>query len=198
MRVTNVKAVYPRSKSVATPGAWQSHFWQIVVRVETDTGVTGLGYGGGGPPAVEVVNRHVRELLVGRRLDGVADIWAIWDDLYAASVPYGRKGIAIMALSGVDLALWDLVGRAEGKPVYELLGGLRRGPVRAYATGLDTEWYRELGFTAHKLPHRWTGAEEDYDAAVASVESARDIFGPDAPLMIDSLVKTRFEEVPAI
>ena len=112
MRITDVKAVYP-NWTPRPGGAWQSYFWQIVVRVETDTGAWGLGYGGGGPPACQVVNSHLRELLVGRAVESAGDIRDLWDLMYAKSLPYGRKGIPVMALSGVDLALWDLLGRAR-------------------------------------------------------------------------------------
>ena len=184
MKITGVKAVYPNYQHVVP--SWRTHFWQIVVRVETDTGVTGFGYGGGGAAAVEVVNRHFNELLVGRTVDSVDDITSAWDLLYDASLPYGRKGIAVMALSGVDLALWDLLGKAEGKPVHQLIGPRTKGLVPSYATGPDTEWYRELGFTAHKFPHRWTGKDSDYDTAVAAAAKARSVFGPDARIMIDT------------
>lgn len=184
MNIKSVSAVYPKYQHVVP--SWRTHFWQIVVRVETDVGVVGMGYGGGGMAAVEVVNRHFNELLAGRQLDAADDIQKIWDDLYLASLPYGRKGIAIMALSGLDLALWDTLGKAEGKPVYELLGGVRKPRVRSYATGTDPEWYAELGFTAHKFPHRWTGAESDYGSAIASAELARSALGPDALVMIDT------------
>jgi len=96
MKITGIKAVYPNYKHVVP--SWRTHFWQIVVRVETDIGVTGLGYGGGGAAAVEVVNRHFNELLVGQSIDTVDDITSAWDRLYDASLPYGRKGIAVMAL----------------------------------------------------------------------------------------------------
>src|SRR5687768_2905073 len=115
MKISDIKAVYPNYKRVVP--SWRTHFWQIVVRVETDIGVRGLGYGGGGVAGVEIVNRHFRELLLGREVSSIQDIAAIWDDLYAASLPYGRKGLAIMALSGVDLALYDLLGQAEDQPV---------------------------------------------------------------------------------
>ena len=184
MKITDVKALYPNYKHVVP--SWRTHFWQIVVRVETDTGVTGLGYGGGGVASVEVVNRHFRELLLGRQVNGIDDIREAWDALYAESLPYGRKGIGIMALSGVDLALWDVLGRAERVPVYDLLGGKKKERVQSYATGDDPEWYRELGFTAHKFPHRWTGNDADYDRAVASAARARELFGPEAMLMIDT------------
>ena len=152
MKITDVKAVYPNYRHVVP--SWRTHLWQIVVRIDTDIGVTGYGYGGGGVAAVEVVNAHFRELLLGRTVDSVEDIAAAWDFLYAASLPYGRKGIAIMGLSGVDLALWDLLGHAENKPVYDLLGGGKKQQVPVYATGGDSEWYRETGFKHHKFPHR--------------------------------------------
>ena len=186
MKITDVRAAYPKWRFSGVPGRWQSHFWQIVVRVESDAGVVGLGFGGGGVPAAEVVNRHFRELLVGRLVNDVDDIRAVWDALYRASIPYGRKGLAVMALSGVDLALWDLLGRAEGVPVNQLIGRRTKGRVRAYATGQDPAWYRDLGLSAHKFPHRWTGDESDYDGAAEAAAQARDLMGPDALLMIDS------------
>ena len=185
MKITDLEGVYPKWRHL-TPGKWQSHFWQIVVRVETDTGDVGLGYGGGGEPAVRIVNSHLKELLVGEAIDGVEDVGRIWDMLYSASLPYGRKGIPVMALSGVDLALWDLLGKRSDAPVYELLGGLRKAKVRAYATGLESERYRDLGFAAHKFPSRWYGNESGYDATVERAATARELFGPDALLMIDT------------
>ena len=183
MKITSVSAVYPRYENVVK--SWRTNLWQIVVRVETDNGVTGFGYGGGGKAAVEVVNGHFAELLAGRTLDSPEEIPGIWDSLYEASIPYGRKGVAIMALSGVDLALWDALGKAETRPIAELLGGVTKQSVRAYATGTDTDWYAELGFTAHKMPHRWTGDHADLDSAVASARHAREAFGASAEIMFD-------------
>lgn len=184
MKITDVKAVYPKYRHVVP--SWRTQFWQIVVRVETDGGVAGLGYGGGGVAGVEIVNGHYRELLVGQNVHGIDDVTAIWDMLYDASMPYGRKGLAIMALSGVDLALYDLLGKAEAKPVYEVLGGARQERSRAYATGQDSELYADLGYTAHKFAHRWTGKESDYEVADAAATKARELFGPDAMLAIDT------------
>ncbi|MCH7621490.1 MAG: hypothetical protein IH870_06295 [Chloroflexi bacterium] len=184
MKITGVKAVFPKYRHV--PPSWRTHFWQIVVRVETDLGVVGLGYGGGGVAGVEVVDRHFGPLLLGREVNEVRDISSIWDDLYSASLPYGRKGLAIMALSGIDLALYDLLGKAEGKPVYELLGGAKKPKVFAYATGQDSELYLRLGYQAHKFPHRWTGNQADYDSAAEAARRARELFGQKATLMIDT------------
>ncbi len=85
MNIKSVSAVYPKYQHVVP--SWRTHFWQIVVRVETDANVVGLGYGGGGVAATEVVNRHFNELINGRRLDSIDDIRDIWDDLYLASLP---------------------------------------------------------------------------------------------------------------
>ena len=183
MKITEVKAVYPRYRHVVP--SWRTHFWQIVVQVATDTGVVGFGYGGGGVAGVEIVNRHFRELLLGREVNGTQDISDAWDYLYEQSLPYGRKGLAIMALSGIDLALYDLLGKSQGKPVYEVLGGPQKSRVFSYATGPDSELYRDLGFLAHKFPHRWSGNPEDYETAVTAAAKARELYGPDARLMVD-------------
>ena len=184
MRITDVKAVYPDYRHVAP--SWRTHLWQIVVRVESDTGEVGFGYGGGGKAAVEVVNGHMRDLLIGRKLDDRDDIFSAWDALYYESIPYGRKGVGVMALSGTDLALWDLLARSEGVPVHSLIGARTKGTIRAYATGGDPEWYREMGFTAHKFPHRGTGDTSDFETAEQAASRAREIMGPDARLMIDT------------
>ncbi|MDP7578400.1 MAG: enolase C-terminal domain-like protein [SAR202 cluster bacterium] len=192
MKITNVKAIYPRWQNLpprpgetAKTGVWQSHFWQIVVRVDSDTGATGFGYGGGGIPGTIIVNEHLRELLIGRHVESIDDIREIWDMLYFKSIPYGRKGIPVMALSGIDLALWDLLGKQNNKPVYDLLGGIQKPNVRAYASTRDFERDCEAGFTAMKFSHRWTGQESDYDATIELANRARDIFGANALIMTD-------------
>lgn len=179
MKITEAEAVYPRYRQVAP--SWRTHFWQIAVRLRSDTGHEGWGYGGGGVAAVEVVNRHMRELLLGKSVKSADDIAALWDLLYRQSLPYGRSGVAVMGLSGIDLALWDLLGKAEGKSVCDLLGGVKRPKVRAYATGMDLAWYRDLGFDAQKAPV----AQADEAQMVDWAEKARGLFGPDALLMAD-------------
>lgn len=185
MKITAVKAIYPNYRVL--PAAWRQHFWQIAVRIDTDAGVSGWGYGGGGVAAVDVVNLHLRELLVGRTLGSVEDIADLWDVQYEASLPYGRSGIAIMAISGVDLALWDVLGRAEGKRVCDLLGGQRRETIRAYATGPDVAWYRDLGFAAHKSSQtRRESAEADTARILEWAVDARQTLGEEALLMVDA------------
>lgn len=183
MKITEVKAVYPKYRHLAP--SWRTHFWQIVVRVDTDAGVVGYGYGGGGVAGVAVINGHLRDLLIGREIESVADIQAAYDFLYKESLPYGRKGLGVMALSGVDLALYDLLGKARGLPVCALLSDAPKRNIRAYATGENAALYHSLGYTANKFGHRWTGKAEDYDAAERSAERARAVFGEDALIMVD-------------
>ncbi|MEE3235083.1 MAG: mandelate racemase/muconate lactonizing enzyme family protein [Candidatus Latescibacterota bacterium] len=185
MRLVDVKAVYPNYNHATK--TWRTHFWQIVVRVETDCGVIGWGYGGGGVAAVEVINKHFREIIIGKSVDSVEDISALWELLYIASVPYGRGGLALMALSGLDLAVWDALARAESKSTCELLGGVARNRVKGYATSQDPMRSRDDGFTAYKFTHL-AGKKENtnLDQLIANVRSARDVFGNDALLMVDA------------
>ncbi len=180
MRIESIKAVYPKYQNVAS--SWRTHLWQIVVEVRTDVGVVGYGYGGGGLASLPIVNGHFSELLVGESLNSPEDVMRIWDRLYYESLPYGRKGIAMMALSGVDLALWDALGKAERRPVADLIGGVKKECINVYATGPDSEWYAELGVSGQKLTHRWAGTTDD---AVESAEKAREVMGDEAKVMFD-------------
>src|SRR5215210_6546935 len=118
-RITDVYAVHPPGG----PGDWRTSLGQILVAVETDDGVRGIGVGGGGPAGIHVIDAVLRRLLIGQPLDSVTDVAALWDSMYAATIAYGRKGLVIMAISGTDLALWDALGRTQGKAVADLLGG---------------------------------------------------------------------------
>lgn len=180
MRIEAVKAVYPNYQNVAS--SWRTHLWQIVVEVRTDVGIVGYGYGGGGLASLPIINGHFNELMVGDSLNSPEDVMRIWDRLYYESLPYGRKGIAMMALSGVDLALWDALGKAERCTVADLIGGSKKERMEVYATGPDSAWYAELGVAGQKLTHRWNGTTDD---AVESAEKARDVMGYEAKIMFD-------------
>ncbi len=192
LKITEVSAVYPKWQRLPQ-GVWQSHFWQIVVRVEADNGVVGYGYGGGGEPACLVVNQHFSALVVGSEIETVNDIRTLWDRVYALSLPYGRKGLPVMALSGLDLALWDLLGKAQGRPVYDLLGGIQKPKVRGYATGGKLQQYRDMGYTAAKFPPGKTASEADIQQTVENARQARTLFGDDALIMTDCYMSWDFE-----
>ncbi len=184
MHISAIRAEYPRFQG--PDGTWRTHLWQIVVRIETDLGIVGYGYGGGGEASLPIINGHFRELISGEQLNEPNDITRIWDRLYFESIPYGRKGIAMMALSGVELALWDALGEANRAPVAELIGGVKKDAIDVYATGPDSNWYAELGVSGQKLSHRFNGDEASFDQAAEKAETARNIMGNDAKIMFDA------------
>lgn len=116
MRITDVRVCQPVAEN--SPPDWRTSLGQILVAVETDDGFVGYGVGGGGPAGMHVIRAVLRGLLIGRPVEPVEERW---EEMYRTTLPFGRRGLAIMALSGVDLALWDLRGKREGKPVAELL-----------------------------------------------------------------------------
>lgn len=156
----------------------------IVVEIETESGATGIATGFGGAPAAWLVRHHFSRFLVG---EDARSINKIWDQMFRASMPYGRKGMPIATISVVDLALWDLVGKVRSEPVYNLIGGLCHDEVRFYCTGPRPEAVKELGFWGSKvpLPHSHFDGEEGLLANVKFLEAHRAVVGPDYPLMVD-------------
>ncbi|HEY3073318.1 MAG TPA: hypothetical protein VGJ46_10940, partial [Candidatus Limnocylindrales bacterium] len=112
-----------------------------LVFVTTDAGLTGVGSAYSHPGVLRlIIEGHLAPFLVGR---DPTQIDELWDTMYSLTRWYGRKGAAISALGAVDIALWDLGGKLEGAPVYELLGGPKQAAVKAYASGLL--WQDDLG-----------------------------------------------------
>jgi L-rhamnonate dehydratase len=160
----------------------------ILVEIKTTGGLTGYGLGGGGSAAVHVIETHLKDLLL--KADP-ANIELLWDQMYNSSLFYGRKGIAIQAISGIDLALWDLAGKTANLPVYKLLGGKTKDRVPVYLTSKKVELGLDKGIRAYKLPIDSSPHEgkEGMRKAVAEIEAARKAIGPDADLMIDVLCR---------
>jgi L-alanine-DL-glutamate epimerase-like enolase superfamily enzyme len=137
MKVTDVRAVALAIplRAVDPPSPWSSGVGkQILVRVGTDEGLVGWGecFAYGAPLAVaSVVDEALGPLLVGEDPTPVEDLAR---KLQRALMIWGRRGLAMFAVSGVELALWDLLGKARGVPVGELLGGLRQQSLPAYAS----------------------------------------------------------------
>ena len=174
-----------------------------IIEVETDEGITGIGEADSSPAVVRAVvnapishdkSKGLKHTVVGRN---PFDVETIWNDMYEASYFYGRKGAALNAMSGIDIALWDIMGKSTGRPLYELLGGKHRDEVRAYASTLfpadpsNTDRMRrearralEEGFTAIKFG--WGGFGQDRRSDVELVGAARDELGRDIDIMIDA------------
>jgi L-rhamnonate dehydratase len=141
------------------------------------------------PP--QVAFSGLRHVVVGR---DPWDVDALWDDMYRASIYYGRRGVAIHVMSGIVNACFDIAGKATGQPLSTLLGGRRRERVRAYASTLfrnepaqmaaAVRGYLAEGFTAIKFG--WGVFRDDLGRDVELVAAAREAAGPDVELMVDA------------
>lgn len=156
----------------------------LVVEIETEGGVTGVATGSGGVPAGWLIRHHFSRFLIG---EDARNINRIWDQLYRSSLPYGRKGLPVMAISAIDLALWDLVGKLRQEPVYNLIGGLSRDEITLYCTSPEAGAVKEMGFWGAKvpLPHGPFDGEEGLRANLDFLAAHRAAVGPDYPLMVD-------------
>jgi L-rhamnonate dehydratase len=181
--VKTIRAFY------APPATWhspyQQYFGQFCVEITTTCGKLGLGVGGGGLASIEIVNRALAPLLQGTKAEPSE---GIWDQMHDTCSPYGQKGIAIMAISAVDLALWDLKGKIEGLPVCDLISsGSSERRIKVYITTNDIERNLELGFDAFKItPIAGPGdGEIGKSRNVEYVRKVRDKLGPERKLMLD-------------
>ena len=154
----------------------------FTVEITTDKGVK--GYGHGGPGGGFVVENHFVKLLMG---EDPFNVERIWDILWRSSMSYGRAGIAINAISGVDLAVWDCIGNALGLPVYKLLGGETKSRIPVYCTGNDVAQHLQAGFKRVKLaiPYGPADGKEGMRKNVELVERTRQQVGRDGDIMLD-------------
>jgi L-alanine-DL-glutamate epimerase-like enolase superfamily enzyme len=198
MKITDVRAIYLRSPQVRDRA--DSGQDALIVIVDTDAGIQGLGEVDSAPLAVKgmiegpyshAVTSGLRHLVLG---EDPFETEKIWHKMYSQNIYSGRRGIAIHAMGGIDMALWDIKGKALGLPVWKLLGGGFHSKIRAYASTLfgDTpEETRERGkrfvakgFSAVKFGWGRLGESEKLDLAL--VRSAREGVGADTDLMIDA------------
>lgn len=187
MIITDVRACQPIADN--SPRDWRTSIGQILIAIDTDAGLTGYGVGGGGLAGVHVANTVLRDVLLGRDAEPIE---TLWQAMYQATLPFGQKGIAIMAISGADLALWDLRGKAAGAPVAELLGGRTARPIPTYLTvwGRDElAAARDAGCRAFKLHVEHGGSGDAVDEVASAVDQARELIGPDCRLMIDAWMR---------
>jgi L-rhamnonate dehydratase len=156
----------------------------LVVEIEADSGVVGFAVTTGGEPAAWIVERHLARFLLGA---DPADVEQIWDQMYLSTLFYGRKGLVLNAISCVDLALWDLLGKLRQEPVYHLLGGPVRDELIFYATGARPDLARGLGFIGGKLPLHHCPAEGEVGLSrnLAELAEMRSRVGDDFWLMLD-------------
>ena len=205
MKIADVR-VHVLEAPLTEPFHWSFNGTRVrtacLVEIVADDGTSGWGECFGPAPLNAAIVIAYADRLIGT--DPLATE-AIWQELYGAYRDQGQKGLAISALSGVDIALWDLKGKHFGVPVHRLLGGPLRKSVRAYATGTyrvdqgnpleyivdEVARYVEQGFHAVKLKIGF-----DVDADVALIRAVRRKIGPKPRLMLDA--NHGFDAVEAI
>lgn len=156
----------------------------LVVEVEADDGTVGFAVTTGGEPAAWIVEHHLARFLEG---GPVVEIERIWDQMFLASIYYGRRGLVLNAISAVDLALWDLLGKLRDEPVHALLGGAVRSELHFYATGARPDVAYNLGFIGGKLPlqHGPTEGNDGLKQDVARLAAMRELVDDSFWLMFD-------------
>jgi L-rhamnonate dehydratase len=156
----------------------------LVVEIEASDGTVGFAVTTGGELGAFIIERHLARFIEGAC---VTDIEKIWDQMYNSTLFYGRKGIVLNTISGVDLALWDLLGKIRGEPVYQLLGGPVRDELQFYATGSRPDLAKEMGFIGGKmaLHHGPAEGHEGLQKNLAELATMRARVGDDFWLMLD-------------
>jgi len=214
MKITTVRATWlrapiPAEHAHVSDFGRNDTFNMCLVEIETDTGLLGLGeakaaVGNLGTYAamVTLIREEMGPAIVGR---DPRDITGIWELLYNGSraryaaregrtfPTIGRRGLALSAISGIDIACWDLLGRSVGQPVWRLLGGQYRDRIPAYASGgwapvgaigKQMTQYVERGHRAVKL--RVGLQDKSVDDSAARVREVRETLGPDVGIMVDA------------
>jgi D-galactarolactone cycloisomerase len=190
MRITQVRAHVLRSKleqPFSFSQGWVSSRGATLVEVQTDDGITGWGEAlcqGLQPPeiAAAAIDNALKHLVVG---EDPLQPEVLWHRMYHYTRDYGQKGAVVGAISGIDIALWDICGKARQEPVAKLLGGMFRTRVEAYATGFyrikgkgeaqrlaqEAEGHVAKGFRALKIKLGF-GIDDDLDVMRAIQKTA--------------------------
>ncbi len=201
MKITGIKTYALRATLGEQRFGWSQRVTgsrqTAICVISTDAGVEGVGeafyFGGPSTIVTQLLNEAFTPLLIGK---DPMDTSVIWDELYNWTRDQGQKGLTISALSAVDIALWDIKGKALGLPVYKLLGGGYRNRARVYATGLyepqdvpsvekalvqEALGYKAAGFGGMKL-------KIGYDMAtdLGYLRGIREAIGNDLLLMVDA------------
>ncbi|HEY3151678.1 MAG TPA: mandelate racemase/muconate lactonizing enzyme family protein [Candidatus Binatia bacterium] len=191
VRTIRLRAEIPSEGQVFSRSGIRNSRSATLVQVETDKAITGLGSCSGNGELIEFIVANVlKPLLIGM---DPTEIDAIWDKAYVRGghKEFGTRGIGVVALSGVDIALWDILGKVRGVPLYQLLGGKCRDKVPVYATALYPEeqsrvakrarGFAEQGFHGVKIK---VGFDLDQDTRI--VRAVREELGKDFVIMTDA------------
>ena len=175
-------------------GSFRFHEW-LICEVETDEGTIGIGNAALAPQLVKkTIDTYLAPLVVG---EDPFDFSYIWEKMYRRTHAWGRRGLGMVAISAVDIALWDILGKLTNKPVFKLLGGRTKEKIPVYASKLysqpiknlqqEAESYKKQGFTMFKMRFGW--GPKDGSAGMKKnielVEAVREVIGYDTDLMLE-------------
>jgi L-lyxonate dehydratase len=176
---------------------WWGPAVMVLVEVTAANGLTGIGTAGGFSPVPKaVIDHHFRNIVIG---ENALDVELIWSKLYRSSVRFGRSGAVIAAISAIDIACHDLIGKTLGVPVYDLLGGRTKPRIPVYASRLyaledldelaeEARTWKRLGFTTMK--QRFGFGPRDGVAGmkrnVELIHCVRDVIGDEIELAADA------------
>ncbi|MBS3667598.1 mandelate racemase/muconate lactonizing enzyme family protein [Vreelandella boliviensis] len=200
MIITDIKTHVlsaPLEQPFAFSQGWVHQRTAMLVEVHTEDGLIGWGESinhGLQPPQVAqaVVEYALKPLLMGR---SVFDHEVLWEEMYNHTRPYGQKGAALFGIAAIDIALWDLFGKALGQPIHRLMGGAFRREICPYATGFyrrkdgcypediveEALRHQANGYRAMKIK---TGFGVDSD--IRDMRAVREAVGDDVQLMMDA------------
>jgi L-rhamnonate dehydratase len=179
----------------ASMGTFTFHGW-LVVEIFTDDGLLGIGNAALAPPLVkQTIDLYLKPLLIHQN---PWDIEFLWQHMYRKTMAFGRKGIAMAAISAVDIALWDILGKSAKQPVYRLLGGRTKPRIPVYASRLysvelnqlaaEAKRYKDEGYQATKLRFGWgpTDGAAGMQHNLALVRTVREAVGDGIDVMADA------------
>lgn len=181
--LANSLSVYDHGETIGASDASDA-VGGILVEIEAQDGTMGYATGVGGEPACCIIERHLKRFLIDRTID---DSVSLWELMYRACLSYGRGGIALLAISAIDLALWDLRGRLARLPVFLLAGGDKRKQLPVYCSGPLPTLYQAMGFWGVKffLPYGPGAGKEGLDCNIDTIIKHRQALGFDYPFMLD-------------
>jgi L-lyxonate dehydratase len=179
----------------ASMGTFTFHGW-LVVEIFTDDGLLGIGNAALAPQITkQTIDLYLKPLLMGQN---PWDVEFLWQHMYRKTMAFGRKGVGMVAISAVDIALWDLLGKSAKQPVFKLLGGRTKARIPVYASRLyatelselasEARRYRDDGFKAMKLRFGWGPVDgaEGMQRNVDLVRTVREAVGNGIDVMADA------------
>lgn len=184
-RVASPMSRFPRFAEQRASWMWPTK--KTFVRVEAEDGTVGWGCTNGGEIVEMIVNAHLARLLVGEPSD---DIGQLWDQMVASLLPNDRSGFAMMAVAGVDIALWDLAAKSAQLSLTELLGGPSDTTLPVYVTTPRPEAFAGQNWHGLKAaaPYGPEAGQDGLDRNIALLRRFADAAGSDQPIMVDAFM----------